>query len=46
MEGEEAGEEEADGELGHLPHRPVEVEAAEGADRVQVAGGLANKING
>ena len=46
MEGEEAGEEEADGELGHLPHRPVEVEAAEGADRVQVAGGLGNKING
>ena len=38
LEGEEAGEEEPDGELGRLLHRPVELEAAEGADVVEVRG--------
>jgi hypothetical protein len=34
LEGEEASKEEADGELGHLPHRPVKVVATERANRV------------
>ena len=45
LEGEEAGEEESDGELCHLPHGPVEVVAAERTDRVQVAGSLKNVVS-
>ena len=40
LEGEEAGEEEADGELSHLPYCPVKVVPTERAYRVQVARGL------